>query len=299
MTVESSEHWLHLRNVRIPRQGEWKHRAEDWCLLSLRRGKGTLQDGNRSYRLRVGEIALLPAGTEGSVRADPDSEASIGCLVLPAESMEGGLSLGVRLVFRRASNVSRGATILSATSALSRRAKDLLQHTSPSGHYDLNPPHDLNGITPLLEELTEFLVEFRRSTGGTPGRMFTVLRSIDDSVLQGLSVNELAKRCGCSRRHLSRLVREHCDCSLASIRLELRLDKAAKILRMTNNKIIDVALDCGFNHLGSFTAKFRRRFGATPGKWRKGLADALTSADPLPIWRSNHNGVNALRAQSR
>ena len=44
--------------------------------------------------------------------------------------------------------------------------------------------------------------------------------------------------------------------------------KAVTLLRDPNAKIINVAEECGFNHLGLFNASFKRRFGASPGQWR-------------------------------
>jgi Helix-turn-helix domain len=40
-------------------------------------------------------------------------------------------------------------------------------------------------------------------------------------------------------------------------------------LRNLDSKIIHVAEECGFNHLGLFNTCFKRRFGVSPGEWRK------------------------------
>jgi Helix-turn-helix domain len=41
------------------------------------------------------------------------------------------------------------------------------------------------------------------------------------------------------------------------------------LLRNPETKIIHVAEECGFNHLGLFNTCFKRRFGVSPGEWRK------------------------------
>jgi hypothetical protein len=41
------------------------------------------------------------------------------------------------------------------------------------------------------------------------------------------------------------------------------------LLRDANAKVINVAEECGFNHLGLFNTCFKRRFGTSPGQWRK------------------------------
>jgi AraC family transcriptional regulator len=94
-------------------------------------------------------------------------------------------------------------------------------------------------------------------------------------------VTDLARRCGCSRRHLNRLVNEEFGCSLITLKTQLRLEKAATLLHDPEVKVINVALDCGFNHLGSFTAKFKERFGTTPARWREQLR-TRPAAPPAP-----------------
>jgi hypothetical protein len=63
----------------------------------------------------------------------------------------------------------------------------------------------------------------------------------------------------------------------------MRLLKALSLLRDANAKIINVAEQCGFNHLGLFNTCFKRRFGTSPGRWRKSTTIAgVKAANPLP-----------------
>ena len=94
--------------------------------------------------------------------------------------------------------------------------------------------------------------------------------------LLNLSVGELADRFGCSRRHLNRLFHHYFGFSVAALRMEMRLIKAVSLLRDPDTKVISVAEKCGFNHLGLFNTCFKRRFGASPGQWRKSLSQAAS-----------------------
>jgi transcriptional regulator GlxA family with amidase domain len=85
-----------------------------------------------------------------------------------------------------------------------------------------------------------------------------------------LSVGDMAHKFSCGRRHLNRLFHQQFGCSVASLRMEIRLLKASSLLRDPDLRIFNVASQCGFNHLGLFNTCFKRRFGKTPGKWRKG-----------------------------
>jgi AraC-like DNA-binding protein len=99
--------------------------------------------------------------------------------------------------------------------------------------------------------------------------MIQVFEKLSANELSSLSVGELAVRFGCSKRHLNRLFHQHFGFSVAAMRMEMRLLKAASLLRDPDIKVIHVAEQCGFNHLGLFNTCFKRRFGASPGRWRK------------------------------
>jgi len=99
--------------------------------------------------------------------------------------------------------------------------------------------------------------------------MLQVFEKLSASELVNLSVSELADRFSCSRRHLNRLFHKHFRISVSALRMEMRLLKAVSLLRDANIKIINVAEQCGFNHLGLFNTCFKRRFGASPGQWRE------------------------------
>lgn len=101
--------------------------------------------------------------------------------------------------------------------------------------------------------------------------------SVNDLV--NLSVAELAAKFNCSRRNLNRLFQEHVGSSVIALKMEMRLLKAVSLLRNSNAKVINVAEQSGFNHLGLFNACFKRRFGVSPSEWRK---RARMAAGPAP-----------------
>lgn len=50
---------------------------------------------------------------------------------------------------------------------------------------------------------------------------------------------------------------------------ELRLSRARELLATTKGKIVDVALESGYQSLSLFNLMFSRRFGMSPGRWRQ------------------------------
>jgi len=146
--------------------------------------------------------------------------------------------------------------------------------------------HRLLGVVPaqfnldhrgqLLRLATTILsVEFKEAQTRRSGfarsedHMIETFEKLSSSELINLSVGELAEKFNCSRRHLNRLFHQHFGVAVASLRMEMRLLKAISLLRDPDAKIINVAEQCGFNHLGLFNTCFKRRFGTSPGQWRK------------------------------
>ena len=139
--------------------------------------------------------------------------------------------------------------------------------------------------------------------------MLRVFEQLSSHQLLNLSVEELSQKFGCSRRHLSRLFHQRFGLSVATLRMEMRLLKASSLLRDPGVKVINVAEQCGFNHLGLFNTCFKRRFGMTPGLWRNmqnsntpaGKASRVVDTCPLQVnglcpWNDKPEGSGARQA---
>jgi AraC-like DNA-binding protein len=119
--------------------------------------------------------------------------------------------------------------------------------------------------------------EFDQARTRKPGflqpeeHMAQVFEELSEEEFLCLPADELASRFGCSRRHLTRLFHRFFGSSIADLRMELRLTKVASLLRNPHAKIIHIAEQCGFNQLSHFNFCFKRRFGMSPGQWRKNI----------------------------
>jgi AraC-like DNA-binding protein len=121
-------------------------------------------------------------------------------------------------------------------------------------------------------------------------RFVQVFEKLSLNDLLSLPVVDLAAKFGCSRRHLNRLFRQRFGFSVTTLKMEIRLLRATFLLRNPEAKIINVAAECGFNHLGLFNVCFRRRFGRSPTAWRRSDAKTRNPLErsavlPLPVSR--------------
>ena len=100
-----------------------------------------------------------------------------------------------------------------------------------------------------------------------------------EAELSESSLADLSGQLHCSERHFSRLFRDEFGVPFRARQIELRLQRARQLLSDSGAKIINVAYDCGYRHLGLFNAMFKKRFGVTPNEWRK---RNLRKISPVP-----------------
>lgn len=78
----------------------------------------------------------------------------------------------------------------------------------------------------------------------------------------------LARLAGRSPEHVARVFRECAGRTPTDWLNEMRMTHAAKQLEVTNRKILDIAMECGFASLGHFYAVFQRAHGCAPRAYR-------------------------------
>ncbi|MDO6708845.1 AraC family transcriptional regulator [Photobacterium sp. 1_MG-2023] len=107
-------------------------------------------------------------------------------------------------------------------------------------------------------------------------RIERVLDYIHTHLDQPLSVVDLAEQSCWSRWQLQRVFNHETGLTLAVYVRELKLSHAAERLLSSNDRVLDIALACGFNSEISFIRAFRQMFGCSPGAYKKrGLLTGL------------------------
>ncbi|MCS7090203.1 MAG: AraC family transcriptional regulator [Verrucomicrobiota bacterium] len=79
------------------------------------------------------------------------------------------------------------------------------------------------------------------------------------------SLEELGRRVGCSPFYLSRIFSAQMGMTIPQYIRELRLERAAELLRSGRYNVTEAALEVGYNSLSHFSQAFHERFGCCPG----------------------------------
>jgi AraC-like DNA-binding protein len=100
----------------------------------------------------------------------------------------------------------------------------------------------------------------------------------DARYFEPLDVDDLAAAAGLSRAHFSREFRRAFGTSPHAYLLTRRLERAAALLRTTDNSVAEICLAVGLTSVGSFTTSFRRMFASTPTAYRASFPPASAYA---------------------
>ena len=90
----------------------------------------------------------------------------------------------------------------------------------------------------------------------------------DARYFEPLGVEDLAHAAGLSRAHFIREFRRTFGETPHAYLLTRRLERAAALLRTTDNSVAEVCFSVGLQSVGSFTSSFTRTFGASPTAYR-------------------------------
>jgi len=262
------ERHLIIEELCLRPSGEWKPEARGWSVVRVAEGAGYSLQGAGARELNVGDTVITGPSADVIFRASQLGVLKLEFFLVLPQYLNGLLTVAEWRQLENASGKSTpkllcfpasDPTAQKFTRLAAQKKRDCLSSRSAmlqlwaSAIADLLPKQDSSdgsGIQ-LRDRFREFI-----------GKM-------SESELATRSLPELAEQLHCSERHFSRLFREEFNISLRSRQTELRLQRARQLLAATNNKIINVAYESGYRHLGLFNAMFKRRFGVTPSAWRQ------------------------------
>ena len=119
-------------------------------------------------------------------------------------------------------------------------------------------------------------------------RISNTLRRIERQAHEQLSLSCLAQEAAMSPYHFLRTFRTVVGMTPYQFVLRTRLRRAAVKLRRSNDDIVAIAFDAGFNDLSTFNRRFRRLMGQSPSSYRaRWTAATKSSATASEVgWRA-------------
>jgi AraC-like DNA-binding protein len=100
-------------------------------------------------------------------------------------------------------------------------------------------------------------------------RLQLAINAIQSQCDQPLTRDNIARQIGMSPTHFSRCLKAATGDGFSAHLRRARLEHAAKALRQSDETILSVALDAGFQDAANFSRVFRQSFGCSPSAYRK------------------------------
>ena len=96
-------------------------------------------------------------------------------------------------------------------------------------------------------------------------RVEQVIFLLKQNLAEPPSLEELGKKTGCSHFYLSRIFSTQTGHTITQHLRQLRMERAAELLKAGDHNVTEAALEVGYNSLSHFSAAFHETFGCCPG----------------------------------
>ncbi|MES0828428.1 GlxA family transcriptional regulator [Ruegeria sp. SCP11] len=107
-------------------------------------------------------------------------------------------------------------------------------------------------------------VSIQSRNGMRNAHLARAIQIMEKSIEAPVSPSKIAMEIGISTRQLERLFGKYLNASPKKYSMEMRLDRARKLLLQTESSVTEVAFACGFESPGHFARVYRAHFGTTP-----------------------------------
>ena len=120
-------------------------------------------------------------------------------------------------------------------------------------------------VTFLLQPPPEKEMFCSRQQRVAQERVEQVIFLLKQNLAEPPPLEELGRKIGCSHFYLSRIFSAQTGRTITQCLRQLRMEKAAELLRSREFNVTEVALEVGYNSLSHFSAAFHETFGCCPG----------------------------------
>jgi hemolysin activation/secretion protein/AraC-like DNA-binding protein len=261
------ERHLILQELVLRPSSEWTPSERGWVVARVAEGVGYWLPGGSARELNVGDGFVVGFNVSTIVRASQLGPLKLQYFTVQPQYLSGLLTMAEWHQLESASeNPLTRVLFFTASEPFGQKFARIAAQTPTDG---------LTMRCALLQLWTgaaaNVMGPLSASAGGNGlrERFRQLVGQMPEARLSECSLSGLAAQLHCSERHFSRLFREEFGVTFRARQAEMRLQHARQLLASSDAKIINVAYDSGYRHLGLFNSMFKKRFGTTPSEWRR------------------------------
>jgi len=275
---------LVLRELALVPGGEWGPALPGWLFAHLTHGLAYWMHSRSTQELGSGSLLVVPEGARGLIRVSQLGPAVCHFFFVEPKKLTGLITLAeLRRLEETSHEAAGGFRVLKPAHPAAEEFRRAREQTNE------------NPVRSRLQMLEVFLRVFEAelharnaepvAVPGAKSRLEALLREMPPAELVDLEFGELVSKVGCGPRHFGRLFQELVGMSFREKQAEVRLGRAQELLAHSQSKVLEVAIESGFQSLSLFNLMFKKRFGTTPAKWRLRSGKAMQAQRRRPYAR--------------
>lgn len=247
------------------------------------RGESVYQTQEEVYRVKPGEVLILPSGCMHSLTESPETKRYL-LLFEPNPLMN----------LRDISSISammQQPIYLTADSELADGAKQILYQVVTC-YFQKEPLWNTFCYSYLLQLYALLGRHYLEIAGPQhpsrhsidPAIMNSAITFINEHYMDEMSLEDAALFAGFSKYYFSRMFKQFSGISFSEYLTRKRLNVATDLLVRTDQSIREIALASGFGSMATFNRIFRAQKNCTPSQYRAIYSMALSPPIDKPIF---------------
>ena len=256
--------------------GDFRQVAVHWQdsmeLVYIKRGSGLVQTRAQVCTAQSGDIFVLTPGTLHAIRQTESCTMEYENIIFDVELLGGAEDLcAEKYLLPLQSGRLALPEHITPDEAWYPQAADCLKEAEEANRckqfgYELCIKGALLRFLALLIAQSKALPPAEKAS---TQRLRAVLQWISAHYSEPVCVADAAALCQCSPNHFMRWFRQMTGQTFIIFLREYRLNAAAEALRTTEDTILSISEQCGFENLSYFNREFKAHFGMTPREYRK------------------------------
>ncbi|MBQ8357713.1 MAG: helix-turn-helix domain-containing protein [Clostridia bacterium] len=132
----------------------------------------------------------------------------------------------------------------------------------------LDDPQEVERLAEIVCDYLKMICEKTPRTADTHWLVSLLKRHAEDAYCTELSLRQLARIYHKNEKYMGRLFKKETGVGFREYCNRLRLEKAAGMLKSTADKVLDIAMECGFDNVSYFNRIFQKQYGMSPTAYR-------------------------------
>lgn len=253
------------------------HWQDSMEIIYIKQGSGIVQVDFETYHANAGDIFLVMPGHLHSLRNIPQNHMEYENIIFDMNFLgSDNVDLCSQKYLQPILNekiklppyIGKNNPLYPSISAC-LDASDHLCSLHREG-YELGVKgHFLILFSMLIQLATESDGPKRHMLHQNTEKLKTVISYIEENYNTKITVTDAAAKCGYSVSHFMRWFKERTGTAFTAYLIDYRLCRAAQALQNSDDSILEIAAQTGFDNLSNFNRLFKKRFEMTPNQFRR------------------------------